>query len=188
MLELVNRKYTNPRRAIVNFLKSWKERVKYLSNEDQKLISPLVHPFQQLNLAVLPHCFVHGDLIKTNIMRDKNNKLYILDFSVANYYPRIQELAVLLCDVLFDKKNLDLYGKVYTQALEEYQKYISLEKIEVDSLPLFAQVAHAMHLLCATYEKKIKNNQTKENGYYINLGRKGLQFTTQFFRTNFMSI
>src|SRR5258708_2839117 len=120
--------------AIVHFLSVWEERKQYLSVDDQKLILPLVQPFQQFDLKVLPHCFVHGDLIKTNVMRDRNDKLYILDFSVANYYPRIQELAVMLCDLLFDEQNLDLYDKVYKQALEEYQKYVPLEEVEIKKI------------------------------------------------------
>lgn len=165
--------------AIVNFLKEADKKIQYLSDDEQKLIGPLIIKFRKLDLDTLPHCFVHGDLIKTNIMRDTNDHLYILDFSVANYYPRIQEIAVLMCDVFFDTANLELYGKLYKQTLDEYQKYIPLEKIEIDTLPLYSQVAHAMHLLCANYEKVVNNNQSRENEYFLNLGRMGLQFTTQ---------
>ncbi|MBP9718867.1 MAG: phosphotransferase [Candidatus Levybacteria bacterium] len=164
--------------AIVNFLAEAGKKMQYLTEEDKKLVHPLIEKFRQINTDDLPHCFVHGDLIKTNIMRDKNDHLYILDFSVANCYPRIQEIAVLMCDVFFDTKNLDKYEDLYKQTLDEYQKYIPLEKIELEILPLYCQVAHAMHLLGATYEKKVNGNQTKENEYFLNLGRIGLQFTT----------
>lgn len=171
--------------AIVNFLPEWDKKHRYLSEDDQKLILPLVKEFEKVNVDLLPHCLVHGDLIKTNILRDnQSDKLYILDFSVANYYPRIQELAVLMCDVFFDKGNLDHYKDLYKQTLTEYQKSIPLEKVELDTLPLFAKVAHAMHLLCATYEKVINKNDTAENEYFINLGRTGLRFTSGFFNKN----
>jgi len=168
--------------AIVNFLSEAEKKLQYLTEEDQKLIKPLITKFRKLDLEVLPHCFVHGDLIKTNIMRDKSDHLYILDFSVANFYPRIQEIAVLMCDVFFNIGELENYGKLYKQTVDEYQKYISLEKIELETLPLYSQVAHAMHLLGTTYEKRVNNNQTKENEYFLDLGRVGLRFTGQFFK------
>ena len=31
------------------------------------------------------------------------------------------------------------------------------------------------HVLCATYEKKVNNNNTKENEYFINIGKSGLR-------------
>jgi len=64
----------------------------------------LVREFNALKMKKLPHCFVHGDLIETNIMKDKEGKLWIIDFAVANYYPRIIELAVLACNILLTQK------------------------------------------------------------------------------------
>ena len=91
--------------AIVNFVKEWKENKKVFPEADKKLIEPVFNSFTKLDIKSLPTAFVHGDIIRTNVMRDKNGKLYILDFSVANNYPRIQELAVLLCNLLYDDKN-----------------------------------------------------------------------------------
>lgn len=167
--------------AIVNFLKEAERKMQFLLLDDKKLIHPVLTKFKALDLKVLPHCFVHGDIIKTNVMRDNQGKLYVLDFSVANYYPRIQELAVLLCDVLFDKNQTDKYDTVYKQTVAEYQNFIKLDKLELEILPLYIESAHAMHLLSANYEKVVNNNNSKENDYFLKLGKAGLQFTADYF-------
>jgi len=127
----------------------------------------------------LPHTLVHGDIIKTNVMRDNLGKIYIIDFSVANYYPRIQELAVFLCDVAFDKEHPETFMDNYKLVLEEYRRNVSLTPFEASSLPLYVRTAHAMHVICATYEKKANNNDSIENQYFIDIGRAGLVFTAQ---------
>jgi Ser/Thr protein kinase RdoA (MazF antagonist) len=164
--------------AIVHFLEEYKKKKVYLDVGDTDLIDPLVEQFSVIKVDELPHSFVHGDIIKTNVLKDKDGKLYIIDFSVSSYYPRIQELAVLLCNMLFDEDNPKTFQANYDLALEEYQKAIQLTEKEIEVLPLFVKVAHAMHAICATYEKVVKNNNSAENEYWINLGKVGLRFTT----------
>jgi Ser/Thr protein kinase RdoA (MazF antagonist) len=164
--------------AIIHFLEEYKKKREYLDEENRKLIDPLSEQFASIRVEELPHCFVHGDIIKTNVMKDKEGKLYIIDFSVSSYYPRIQELAVLLCNMLFDEDRPETFGDYYNLALEEYQKSIPLTQSEIDTLPLFVKVAHVMHVLCATYEKVAKGNNSSENQYWIDLGKTGLRFTT----------
>lgn len=171
-------KFVHDSWAIVNFLEEYKNKKQYLDVSDKELIEPLARQFSALNLDELPHCFVHGDIIKTNVIKDNKGKLYIIDFSVSSYYPRVQELAVLLCNLLFDEDNPETFNDNYKLALEEYRKYITLTEKEIEILPLYVRVAHVMHVLCATYEKVAMGNDSSENDYWINLGKKGLKFTT----------
>jgi len=169
--------------AIFNFLKEYSEKKQYLEADEKITMDKLAEEFSSVSIQDLPHCFVHGDLTKTNIMRDDSTEhLYILDYSVANQYPRIQELAVLLCDFLFDRNNLSDFNKIYDFTISEYQKYHKLEEIELKTLSLFVKLAHAMHVLRATYEKKVNYNQTEENEYFLNLGRVGLSYTTNLWK------
>lgn len=177
---LINQLQIAPRKiydswATVNFLKEYQEKKQFLDSEDDQLIAPLVKQFGRLEIAKLPHCLVHGDIIKTNVMKNKAGEMYIIDFSVSNFYPRIQELAVLLCNILFDEDNPQTFPGVYSSALREYQRYIKLTDAELTALPLFVHVAHAMHVLCATYEKKEKGNDSPENEYWIKMGQRGLR-------------
>jgi Ser/Thr protein kinase RdoA (MazF antagonist) len=160
--------------AIINFGYEFKKKSPYLSNEDLILVKPLLIEFNKIDFDTLPFCFVHGDLISTNIMKE-GNKLWVIDFAAANYYPRIQELAVIACDICFDTSSKEESINNFNIFLEEYQRYIPLTNIELITLPLYIKIAHAMHLLCANYEKQVNNNTSKENEYFLNLGRSGLK-------------
>lgn len=160
--------------AITNFLLEFEKKSSCLEKEDFDIIYPLVEEFKYLKVETLPHCFVHGDIIRTNVIKDKKGKLWIVDFSVSNYYPRIQELAVLACDILFNQHDKSESEQNFKNALKEYQKTIKLTQKELESLPTYIKLAHAMHVLGATYEKKAKNNLSEENEYFLGIGRAGI--------------
>ena len=160
--------------ALVNFTAELEKARKKLSKDDLKLLDKLQKEFELINIKSLPQSLVHGDLISTNIMKDKS-KIYFVDFSVANYYPRIVELAVLMSDVMFDPKNKDSIITYYKLLTNEYQKHLKLTTEELEVLPLFIKVAHAMHYIQATIEKEIKKNKSQENEYWLKLGKKGLE-------------
>lgn len=140
-----------------------------------KLIQSLIDEFDNMQIDKLPHCFVHGDIITTNVMEDNNSKIYIIDFSVSNYYLRIQELAVLACNLFFNPNSITETENNLKVALEEYQKKIKLTDKELESLPLYIKFAHAMNLLSANFEKVVNKNDSDENEYWLNLGRSGLK-------------
>lgn len=164
--------------AIPNFLNEYEKVKDKLTKEDSELIKPLVELFPKLEIDLLPHCFVHGDIISTNVMRSKDDGLFIIDFAVANWYPRIQELAVLLCDLLFvpDKEQ---FQNNYDLALNEYQKIIRLEENEIKTLPIYIKLAHAMHIIPSTREKLLNNNTLPENEFWLKSGQEGLKFTSE---------
>ncbi|MFC1617849.1 phosphotransferase [Patescibacteria group bacterium] len=161
--------------AIVNFKKEFVKKSKYLGKGDLDLLEPLVQVFDDIEISTLPHCFVHGDIIVTNVMKDKQGQDWIIDFSVSNYYPRIQEIAVLACNLFFDENNKSESEENLRIALAEYQKTIKLTTRELKSLPEYIKLAHAMHLLSANYEKVAEKNDSEENEYWLNQGRIGLQ-------------
>lgn len=166
--------------AIPNFLKEYDQVKEKISEQDLEFIRPLVEKFPKLNIDKLPHCFVHGDIISTNVIRAKNHKLYIIDFAVANIYPRIQELAILLCDLFFvrDEKKY-LYN--YNLAIKEYQKITKLEKEEIEILPIYLKLAHAMHIIPATREK-LKGTKLPENDFWLKSGQDGIRIASKIWR------
>lgn len=169
--------------AITSFLKEYEEKSRYLPSDDKNLIEPLVEIFNSLSIEHLPHCFVHGDITKTNTMRSTTGDIFILDFAVANYYPRIQELAVILCDLFFNPQYLKGFPENYDLAIREYQKHISLTADERKKLPDYVKLAHAMHILLANYEKVVHNNTSAENEYFLRMGRIGLTYTNELWRS-----
>ncbi len=160
--------------ATVNFAKEFKKKGEYLEARDMGLIMPVLEEFSRIKLDSLPHCFVHGDILKTNVVKDKAGKLWIVDFAVSNYYPRIVELAVLACNMLFDGNSKGMSDSNLKLALREYEKTIALTEQEHRLLPIFIKAAHSMHILSANYEKVVNGNTTKENEYWIKQGRSGL--------------
>lgn len=168
--------------AIINFLQGYKEKSDYLNKEDKKLIEPMIDVYNSLSIDKLPHCFVHGDITKTNTMKSANGDIYILDFAVANYYPRIQELAVILCDLFFDPKNPNEFLRNYDLALSGYQNYISLVADELKKLPNYVKLAHTMHILLTNYEKVVNGNKSSENEYFLGMGRIGLKYLNQIWK------
>lgn len=160
--------------AVSNFLKEFKKKQKYLDTASKKVLDRLAKEFSKFRIATLPHCLVHGDIIKTNVLRNKAGRIFIIDFSVSNYYPRIQELAVLLCSCLFDEKHPEKIARQRNFAIREYQRYVQLTDGEINAFPIFCDVAHAMHVLQATYEKEVCHNNSQENIYWLKLGKIGL--------------
>lgn len=170
--------------AITSFPEEYKLKGKYLNEQDKRLVEPMVDIFKSLSVEQLPHCFVHGDITTTNTMRSANGKIYILDFAVSNYYPRIQELAVILCDLFFDPKNPESFQKNYDVAVGEYNKYLPLASDEMKKLPDYIKIAHTMHILLANFEKVTKNNNSSENEHYLSKGRIGLQYLNKIWPKN----
>ena len=167
--------------AIPNFLLEYEKIKEHFTPNDINLLQPLISKFKNFDLDILPHCFVHSDLIKTNVMKSRNGQIYLIDFSVANYYPRIQELAVLLCNLFFDKNNFSNYRETYDTVLSVYQERIKLQPIEINTLPFFIKLAHAMHIVGATKEKIVNKNDSQENYYWLDFGRVGLKFMNEQF-------
>lgn len=161
--------------AITNFFNEFQKKGKYLPLQDLKVIEPLVKKFQDINIEKLPHCFVHGDIRVTNVMKDKDGKIWIIDFAVSNYYPRIQEVAVLACNMLFDENDKSKSENNLKVVLEEYQETIELTPKELEVLPTYIKLAHAMHILSANYENVVEKNNSEENKYWLNQGRMGLR-------------
>lgn len=161
--------------AVVNFPKEFGEKGGFLQEEERALLQSLVDEFTGLEIEKLPHCFVHGDLIATNVLRDRAGQLWIVDFAVSNYYPRIQELAVLGCNLCFDSLSREKSAANVQLVLNEYQLRSPLTSREAAVLPRYVEFAHAMHVLRANYEKVANGNSSAENEYWLNQGRLGLK-------------
>jgi len=138
----------------------------YLSKEEKSVIEPLVADFKKIDLKSLPYALVHGDITTTNTMKSKDGKIYIIDFACTNWYPRIMELAVPMCNLLS--------GIDYDFIVNEYQKEIKLTEEELKLLPLFVNLANSMHIIGAVRERDIYKNGSDENRYWLEQGRKGL--------------
>lgn len=158
--------------AVNNIQNEYNQWEHILNDNDKALLHPVLERFSSIDSSELPACFVHGDLIRTNIIRNKSG-LYVYDFSVSNIYPRVQELAVLLSDTFFDPDSLSESTRLYHLLLSDYQQHTPLTKIERQALPIYAEAAHAMHVLGAARSNHIGEGGD-ETDMWWNLGRRGL--------------
>ncbi|MDQ5972335.1 MAG: Scyllo-inosamine-4-phosphate amidinotransferase [Patescibacteria group bacterium] len=160
--------------AVPNIQAMFERVQQYVESDDLELAKKAMAAYADIPVNDLPHSFVHGDFTKTNVLLSDDGQIYILDFSVANYYPRIQELAVIVANLLHDGSDQSLAEKCQVVA-DEYRQFSDLTDLERQHLPAYALAAVAMEFLGAHQEKYINGNDTEETDYWLNVGREGLR-------------
>ncbi len=160
--------------AIPNIHEMFEKVKQYIDPEDLVLLNQVIAAYDNIPVDDLPHSFVHGDFTKANVIKGEDGKIYILDFSVANQYPRIQELAVIVANLLHDDSEITLVNKCQ-QVADEYSEFSPLTDEEQKHLPAYALAGIAMEFMGAHQEKYINGNDTEETEYWFGLGRKGLR-------------
>lgn len=158
----------------VNLIKEFELKGKYLPDEDKKRVEKFVEPFSKVYVTSLVQTFVHGDIIRPNVLKDSSSKIYIVDFSCASLKPRVQELAILLCGMFFNEEDPMSYQEFYDLVLAEYQP--KLNQMEIEALPLFVKAGFSMYVMQGIYTKVVKGIDHKENDYWIRLGQIGLEY------------
>ncbi len=148
----------------------------YLPEKYQVAFDRLLTEFKSLDLDKLPHGFVHGDIISTNVMLDKNQKIWILDFAVSNYLPRIIDLAVTSCNMCLDQNSEENTRTNISTLLQEYDKYAPLTDYEKQSFRTFFKLANAMHIMSTLYLIAAEGD-SEENQYWLSEGEAGWAFS-----------
>ena len=161
--------------AILNFGLEYEKKKKYLKNNEIKIFEPLINEFNSTDFEKLPKSLVHGDLLKTNVLKDKLGKIWIVDFSVANLYPRILEIAIAATHLLFDSSKEKTAENLKT-LLEEYGKHIKLTHEEKEVLPKFMQFSYAIEYLNTIIEERVKRNKSNENCSLHEEAKTGLEW------------
>lgn len=160
--------------AIPNIHAMYDKVKRHIEPVDLALVEQVITAYDEIPVDDLPHNFVHGDFTKANVIKGEDGKIYILDFSVANRYPRIQELAVIVANLLHDNSEATLEQKC-KQVADEYSEFSPLTNEERKHLPAYALAGVAMEFMGAHQEKYINGNDTDETDYWLDLGRSGLR-------------
>jgi Ser/Thr protein kinase RdoA (MazF antagonist) len=147
---------------------------RFIDPGDLRLVTEVMRRYKEIPVSELPHTFVHGDIIKTNTIKGDDGKLYIIDFSVANWYPRIQELAVMAANLLHEEGGRNLAERC-EQVASEYNRHNPLTAAEHRHLHTYALAGVAMEFMGSHQEKHINGDQGEETEYWLNLGREGLR-------------
>ncbi len=163
--------------AIPNMGRMFERTREYLSDEGRRLVETAFERYNNIPLDMLPKAFVHGDLIKTNILVDTKDDVYVIDFSVANTYPRIQEIAVMAANLMFDEKH-----GITAPLRERVDKLVAmyeaaggdLTDIEKQYVFDYALPGCAMEYMGSVNER-IATGETDEIMYWEKLGFEGLK-------------
>lgn len=140
---------------------------------ERELVGRAIARWQAVDVDTLPHVLVHGDLTKANVLRARNGGVAILDFAVANYYPRVHELAMVATNLLHGHpatvpERIELLAALYDPGHP-------LTPREREALPPYVFACAAMELLGATREWVCKENRSSETRYLLDLGSRAIR-------------
>lgn len=161
--------------AIPNIQVMFDKVKEFIKPEDISLVEQAMAKYTEIPVDDLPHGFVHGDFTKANVLKGDDEKIYILDFSVTNWYPRIQELAVITANLLHDVNNPMTLKEKCEMVADEYSKLNPLTPDERAHLYAYTLAGVAMEFMGAQQEKYINGNDSEETDYWLELGREGLR-------------
>jgi Ser/Thr protein kinase RdoA (MazF antagonist) len=75
--------------------------VGHLLDEEQRvLVDGAIAQLDQVSWDGLPHALIHADLTAGNVLLGPDGQLTVLDFALANRWPRLQELAVIAASLM----------------------------------------------------------------------------------------
>ena len=162
--------------AIINFEEEYKNKRNFLSDEYKIKFDDLLVELKKINIEKLPKAFVHGDIINTNVMKDEKSKIWIIDFAVSNYLPRIIDLAVISCNLCLDETSVENTLKNIRTLLTEYNNYNKLTQYELETFWTFYKLANAMYILQPIFISKTEED-SEENEYWLNEGKIGYSYS-----------
>lgn len=159
--------------TVTNLKEEYMKKKYCLSSKDNIIIKKIVDEFDLIKFEEMKHSYIHGDIIKANLILSKNAKIYIIDFSAFNYLPRIIEIsAILLGLCLTDDKNATI--EKINLFLIYYNKYNLLYDNEIKALPLILKALASMYIIQTSYIKTTSGDYL-ENDYWFEEGQKFLK-------------
>lgn len=160
--------------TITNFKSEYNKKIDKIGDEDKILVSKVYDEMKDIDFTKFKMAYIHADIIKSNLILDTNNKIWVIDFSVLNYLPRIIELAVAMFGVCLTDDRLTTINNINI-LINEYNKYNKLDYYEISNLPIAFNCISAMNILQTAY---IKNTDEtfEENEHWLSEGRKGINF------------
>lgn len=158
--------------TITNFESEYHKKIEPIGAQDKILVSKVYEQMMKVDFSKFKKSYIHADIIKSNLILDKENKIWVIDFSVLNYLPRIIELAVAMFGICLTnnrKTSIDNMNAL----INEYNKYNKLDDYEIYNLPVVFNCISAMNILQTAYIKAT-DETFEENEHWLSEGRKGI--------------
>ncbi len=140
----------------------------------RRLVDDAISAMAAAGFWSLPVTLIHADLTAGNVMLGPDGELTVLDFALANRWPRLQELAVIAASLMHGSPlplpaRLDAVARLYSAAGPA-----PLTPEEESALPAFGRAAAAMELLGGLNQWR-QGNRGQETDSLIDLGTAGLR-------------
>ncbi len=159
--------------AISSFAQEYESKIGYFNEDMKSILKPIYNKFIEFDYDSLPKSFVHGDMMSTNLMKDNNSKIWLIDFSVANYTARINEIIVICDDLALIEGDVDKSKERIEYVFDLWCRTVGATDFEKESFKLLFKVANAINVMNATYEQ-INGNTSEETKMHLNVGKFGL--------------
>ena len=159
--------------TVTNLNQEYIKKKAYLTDKDNIIISKIVKEFNLIEFDKMKYAYVHGDIIKANLILDKDKKIHIIDFSAFNFLPRIIEISALLLGICLTDDKTSTINKM-NLFLKYYDNHNSLYENEIEELPLVLKALAAMYIIQASYIRETSGDYL-ENDYWFEQGQKFLK-------------
>ena len=147
--------------AIPNFIKEFDKKRNYISKEYIKIITEIYNEFKTINYQDLPKSFTHGDISLMNVIKDKNDKLWVVDYSVSNFGVRLNEIVVSSSNYgIIEGKKEESENRI-RYMFERWAKNVNASDVEKIAFKKLFRVQNAIYIMNPLYEIARGNNSAE---------------------------
>lgn len=162
--------------TLTNFKREYERKYHFICEEDKDIVNKAYQEFIKLDLGTLPKTYIHGDIINTNLIKEQE-KIWLIDFSVLNYLPRIIELVVIAYSICIDDNRGDSINRL-NYFLSQYHQQSKITQLELDVFNIVLNAMGAMSIMQSSYIKANSEN-FEENQYWLDKGKQVINLDLQ---------
>jgi Ser/Thr protein kinase RdoA (MazF antagonist) len=148
-----------------------------LDDEQHALVDGAIAELRTVDWDGLPHALIHADLTAGNVLLGPDGEITVLDFALANYWPRLQEIAVIAASLMHGSpaagprlpERMAAAARMYSAVAAT-----PLTAAEQAALDSFGRWAAAMELL-GGLNMWLQGNRGPETDLLITIGTTGLR-------------
>lgn len=148
---------------ISNFNKTYDMCISYMEEKWINIGIKLKKEYKKIDFSKMPKTFIHGDLHKGNILKDKQNELYLIDFASCGYSYRIIDIVEFINNTLYDYREIEKSLQRIRYFINNYE----LTNYERENLNILSKCYAFISIALKKYDYCLGKNQREENKYWI---------------------
>jgi len=145
-----------------------------LDDEQRRLVDGAIADLANVDWDALPHALIHADLTAGNVLLSPEGEVTILDFALANRWPRLQELAVIAASLMHGSPGTLPERMRHVARMYSAVAVVPLSAPEEAALDGFGRWAAAMELL-GGLNMWMQGARGPETDLLLTLGTAGLR-------------